>query len=139
LHETAKKYLANLANLVYPSCVDSTLNHKYKMTDSNTLTRKQIAKILSRHDGAKAEVSRRANVVPSLISKWLVGMAVSANVAAHAEAYARELLAREEADRIAKSEANGPSARKIIDAIKTGDPAVEPIIEKLTKSAHQEE
>ncbi len=101
------------------------------MPDSTTLTREQIAEILGRHDGAKAEVSRRAGVAPSNVSKWLAGAYASANVAGHAEAYARELLAREEAERLAKGEANGHSARKISDAVKSGDPALKPVIEKL--------
>lgn len=109
------------------------------MPDSIILTRSQIAEILGRHDGAKAEVSRRAGVSPSNVSKWLAGAYVSANVASHAEAYARELLAREEADRLTKGEANGPSARKLLDAIKAGDPTAEPIVEQLKKKSPPEE
>jgi hypothetical protein len=81
------------------------------------LKRSEIAKILRRHEGAKAEVARRAGVKNNTVSMWLAG-SPSTNVSHHAEVYARELLAKEEADRIAKGEANGPSVRKVLPEIR---------------------
>lgn len=74
------------------------------------LTRAEIAEILGRNKGSKAELARRAKVNNNTVSMWLAG-APSSNVAPLAEVLARELLLKEEANRIAKGEANGPSAR----------------------------
>ncbi len=76
--------------------------------------RSEIATILRRHRGSIAEVARRSGVKANAVSMWLAG-GPNANVARHAEAYAQELLRKEEATRTASGEANGPSARKFVE------------------------
>jgi transcriptional regulator with XRE-family HTH domain len=88
------------------------------MPDFTKLTLEEIADILGRHVGAKAELSRRANVDPTLISKVLSGRSVSARLVSLAQALCAELLKKEEVDRLAHGEANGPSVRKVIDEIR---------------------
>jgi predicted transcriptional regulator len=98
--------------------------------NSEDLNRDEIARILVRHAGSKAEVARRAGVKPNAVSMWLAG-GPNANVEAVAKAHALELLDKEEAARLARGEANGLSARKVVEALRKGDPEVQPIIEKL--------
>lgn len=86
------------------------------MTDQ-PLTRSEIAGILSRHRGAKADLSRRAGVAHNAVSMWLSGGA-NANVARHADQMARELLAQEEVERLAHGEANGKSVRSLIEQLR---------------------
>jgi DNA transposition AAA+ family ATPase len=64
------------------------------MENTNTLTRKEIARILDRHYGSQVELSRRAGVKPPSVSLWLSGKNVSENIATHAQALARELQQR---------------------------------------------
>lgn len=78
------------------------------------LKRSEIARILRRHRGAQVELGRRAGVGRATIASWLNG-STSKNIADNAEIYARELLLKEEAERIAKKEANGPSARAVLE------------------------
>lgn len=92
------------------------------MPDFTTLTKAQIAEILSRHVGAKAEVARRASVHPSLVVKWVNGTSVSANVAHFASQVALELLEKE---RLAKGEANGVSVRAALPTIRHNDISTE--------------
>lgn len=99
--------------------------------DYKPLSRAEIAKILKRHKGQKSEVARRASVGSTLVSHWLKGRSISANVAHHAEVVARELLAKEEIDRLAKGEANGPSVRKVIEDLRKAIPP-NGIIKKAT-------
>lgn len=68
------------------------------------------------------------------VASWLLH-GTSANVEQFATEVARELLAKEEAERIAKREANGPSALKVIEDARSGDPAAKSLIQKLTKKA----
>lgn len=81
------------------------------------MNRKEIAKILKRNHGCKSELARRAGVGATAISAWLRG-GVSRNISDKAEILARELLRKEEAERIARGEANGHSARKVVDQIR---------------------
>jgi transcriptional regulator with XRE-family HTH domain len=106
------------------------------MTDT-PMKRSAIAKILKRHKGSKAEVARRSKVKHNVVSMWLSGGS-NANVAEQAEIHARELLAREEAERLTRGEANGPSAKALVEAIRKGDPAVAPLVEQLKKKTSSE-
>ena len=81
------------------------------------MKRREIRKIIKRHYGAVTEVARRANVKLNAVSMWLGG-SPNKRLGEIAEAYAIELLAKEEAERMPKGEANGPSARKMIDALR---------------------
>lgn len=81
------------------------------------MKRHEIARVLKRHRGSKAEVARRAGVENNVVSMWLSGGS-NANVAGHAEIHAKELIAKEEHDRRAGVEATGPSVRKVIDRLR---------------------
>jgi predicted transcriptional regulator len=94
------------------------------------LTRREIARILKRHRGSQVEVAHRAGVARATVAVWLKH-GTSAKVEKFATEVARELLAREEADRLSKGEANGPSARQLADKIRQGDESVKPLVEKL--------
>lgn len=101
--------------------------------NSERLDRSEIAKILGRHAGSKAEVARRAGVKRNAVSMWLSG-GTNANVEARASKHALELLGKEEAEGVAKGIANGPSARRVVEGLRKGDPEVRPIIEKLKRT-----
>jgi len=64
------------------------------MPNPTTLRRPEIAKILKRHRGSKAELARRAGVKLNTVSGWLKGMTVSDNIATKAQALALELQER---------------------------------------------
>ncbi|MDE2099634.1 MAG: helix-turn-helix transcriptional regulator [Patescibacteria group bacterium] len=81
------------------------------------MKRSEIRRILKRNRGSKAELARRAGVGLTAVSAWLRG-GTSANITEKAQVLCRELLDKEEVDRIARGEANGPSARKIIDQLR---------------------
>lgn len=101
------------------------------------MERSEIATILARNIGSKGELGRRCRppVQPSAVSMWLAG-GPNANIDKHAEPYVRELLLKEEeAARLEAREANGPSAKALVEGIRSGDPAVAPIVEKLTKTS----
>lgn len=85
------------------------------MTDK-PLERAEIAKILRRHEGAKAEVARRAKVKNNTVSMWLAG-SPSTNVAEQAEIYANELLAKEESE---AARVEPPPVRAVIEEIRSG-------------------
>lgn len=89
--------------------------------NSEPLDRTEIAAILARHPGSKAEVARRAGVKHNAVSMWLKG-GPNANVEQHARRHAIELLEKEERDRLARGEANGPSVRSVIDQLRNKKP-----------------
>lgn len=83
------------------------------------MTRHEIKKIFKRNKGAVAETSRRASVTSQAVSLWLAGRSTSKNVSDKAEAYAIELLAKEDADLVAKGIANGPSVRNLVEKLRS--------------------
>jgi hypothetical protein len=101
------------------------------------LTLAEMAEILSRNPGAKAELARRSGVKPNSVSSWLAG-GTNANVEAKSRTLCAELLAKEEEARKAKGEANGPSARRILEGLRKGDPEVKQIIERHINSPSEE-
>lgn len=60
------------------------------------MKRTEIFRLFRRNRGAAAAVARNANVGPNVVSEWLRGKKKSSNVARHAEAYAKELIAKDQ-------------------------------------------
>lgn len=83
------------------------------------LTKRVILRVLSRNHGSKTEVSKRASVKLATVSGWLAGMTKSANIAGHAEAVARELLAAESAAKEATGDVDGPSVRRVLTNLRS--------------------
>jgi hypothetical protein len=86
-------------------------------TRENDLAREEIALILERHHGAKAEIARRAKVKSNAVSMWLWG-GTNANVRAHAERYARELVAKELQAAKELLRTKEPSARDAVNSLR---------------------
>ena len=97
---------------------------------NDPLSKPQIRKILARNPGSKAELMRRCGVSSAAIASFLKH-GTSAPTMAKAQILCRELLAKEEQERLSKGDANGPSARRIVEGLRHGDPEVKPIVEKL--------
>lgn len=60
------------------------------------MKRAEIRRIFRHHRGAAADVARSANVGRNVVSQWLKGKTVSANVERHAIAKATELAEKQE-------------------------------------------
>jgi transposase-like protein len=64
-------------------------------TDSTTLKRIEIKRVLKRHFGSVTELAKELQLKPQTISKWLKGTFDSARIAEAAQRKAIELMERE--------------------------------------------
>lgn len=86
------------------------------------LTKDDIRQILGRHPGSKAELARRCGNRSTAAVSTFLKHGTSAPMMEQAQILCRELLEKEERDRLAKGEANGPSVRSVIDQLRNKKP-----------------